>query len=88
MEEKKSWKQDLLDEFCEELDGAEKYAEYSLNAKTEGNIWLATGLWQISYDEYTHARFIRSEMIASHHYNPEHYPEKEKRFHKIASMFS
>jgi rubrerythrin len=78
----------MLDDFCDELEDSEKYAEMSLSCKMKGDMNGAYGFWEMAKDEYTHARFLRDRMIEEGVYHPEHNPEKEKRYHKVESMFS
>lgn len=56
---KAAFKEDFMDEICD----SHKYCDMAHVAEMAGNAELATGLYSISYDEYTHAKFIHDNLI-------------------------
>lgn len=45
--------------------------------------YLEEAIEEIMYDEYLHAKFLRSYMMEMHVYDPEQHPECEKAFMKM-----
>ena len=45
--------------------------------------YLEEAIEEIMYDEYLHAKFLRSYMMEMNVYDPEQYPECEKAFMKM-----
>lgn len=56
---KKAFKED----FCDEIDDSNKYCDMAHAAEMAGREELAKGLYEMSYDEYTHAKFIHDNLI-------------------------
>lgn len=52
----------MFDNFLEEIEDSEKYAQMGECAKKMGSDDLADGLFEMAYDEYTHAQFIHETI--------------------------
>lgn len=52
-------------EFGDEMEDSKMYFEMAKAAEHMNNMELASGFYEISKEEYTHARFIR-EMLIDH----------------------
>lgn len=53
----------LTAEFQDEMDDSKSYFEMAKSAEHMGNQEIAHGLFEISKDEFTHAKFIREVLI-------------------------
>lgn len=73
---KKAFKED----FCDEMDDSNKYCDMAHAAEMEGHEDLAKGLYLMSYDEYTHAKFIHDNLVDWGY----EFPEKESmKWHEL-----
>lgn len=52
----------MFDNFLEEIESSEKYAQMGECAKKMNDADLADGLFEMAYDEYTHAEFIHDTI--------------------------
>lgn len=52
----------MFDNFLEEIESSEKYIQMGECAKKMGSDDLADGLFEMAYDEYTHAQFIHETI--------------------------
>ena len=82
------WKEKLYDDFEDEVEDAEKYAEMSDEADMTGCHHTAIGLWEMAREEYSHARFLRRELVKMGLYEPSEHTELEDRYKDLAMMFS
>lgn len=73
-----------IDMMCDELHGVREYFEA---AGAEDDFYMRVGLKRIAYEEYTHARFLREEMIRLGLYDPKEHPEQEKKYRETERMF-
>lgn len=62
MENYKSWKHQLLDDYYEEISDAHKYLKLSEDAEKESFYHTAQTLELMAHDEMTHARFLRDKL--------------------------
>ena len=58
----------LHDHIDEELDDAEEYAQLAAEAEADGCDFLAEALYRIARDEYNHADFHRTYLMAKGKY--------------------
>lgn len=56
-------KETFEEDFIDEVHDANKYCDMAKAAEEAGKMELAKGLYAISYDEYTHAKFIHDHLI-------------------------
>ena len=59
------------------------YAGYEALLDHVDDDYLKEALEEIMYDEYLHAKFLRSYMINSGIYDPEQHPDCEKAYMKM-----
>ena len=62
MENYKSWKHQLLEDYYEEIADANKYLKLSEEAEKESFYNTAKTLELMAHDEMTHARFLRDKL--------------------------
>lgn len=56
-------KETFSEDFCDEIEDSNRYCDMADAAKDEGHEELAKGLYEMAYDEYTHAKFIYDHLI-------------------------
>lgn len=56
-------KETFKEDFIDEIHDSNKYCDMAKVAEESGKMELAKGLYAISYDEYTHAKFIHDHLI-------------------------
>lgn len=56
-------KEAFKEDFCDEINDSNKYCDMANVAEMAGHEELARGLHEMSYDEYTHAKFIHDNLI-------------------------
>lgn len=56
-------KEAFKEDFCDEMADSNKYCDMAHAAEMEGHEELARGLYAMSHDEYTHAKFIHDHLI-------------------------
>lgn len=56
-------KQMFKEDFPDEMHDSNKYCDMAKVAEMDGHMELAKGLHAMSYDEYTHAKFIHDHLI-------------------------
>ena len=59
------------------------YSAYEMIKESIEDTYLAEALEEIMYDEYLHAKFLRSYMMECGAYDPTQHPDCEKAFHKM-----
>lgn len=73
-------------EFGDEMEDSKMYFEMAKSAEHMGNHEMAHGLFEISKDEYTHAKFIREMLIDNGVTIPESHKamweDTEERMHR------
>lgn len=82
------WKEKLLEDFKDELEDSRKYAEMSDEADMSGCHHTAIGLWEMARDEYSHARFLRRELVKMGLYSPGDHQELESKYKDLAMTFA
>lgn len=50
-------------DFMDEIEDSNKYCNMAHTAEQAGHEELARGLYEMSYEEYTHAKFIHSNLV-------------------------
>ena len=75
---------DYVAQMCEELRDVREYFEA---AGAESDFHTRVGLKRIAYEEYTHARFLRENMIRMGLYVPKDHPEHERKYLEVERMF-
>lgn len=56
-------KNTFKEDFCDEMHDSNKYCDMAMAAEMMGDLDLARGLYAMSHDEYTHAKFIHDNLI-------------------------
>lgn len=56
-------KEAFMEDFPDEVCDSHKYCDMAHAAEMMGHTELAKGLYAMSYDEYTHAKFIHDHLI-------------------------
>lgn len=70
----------FVEDFCDEMDDCNKYMDMAHAAQMEGHEELARGLYAMSHDEYTHAKFIHDHLVDWGY----EFPEKEMmKWHEL-----
>jgi rubrerythrin len=59
------------------------YSGYEYLLEMIDDEYLEKALEEIMYDEYLHAKFLRSYMMENGLYDPQQYPECEKAYMKM-----
>lgn len=59
------------------------YSGYQMICEAIDDDYLEEALEEIMYDEYLHAKFLRSYMIDAGIYDPEQHPDCEKAYMKM-----
>lgn len=62
-EDMKKFYHEMMEDFPDEINDANKYLDFARMAKKHGDEEIAEGLIEIAKDEYTHAHFIREILI-------------------------
>lgn len=56
-------KNDFKEDFLDEIEDSNKYCDMAMAAEEAGHVKLAKGLYEMAYDEYTHAYFIHNNLV-------------------------
>lgn len=56
-------KNDFKEDFLDEIEDGNKYCDMAMAAEEMGHADLARGLYEMAYDEYTHAHFIHDNLV-------------------------
>lgn len=56
-------KETFKDDFYDEIEDSNKYCDMAMAAENMGHTELARGLYAMSHDEYTHAKFIHDNLV-------------------------
>mgnify|MGYP003590994733 CR=1 FL=1 len=56
-------KNDFKEDFLDEIEDCNKYCDMAMAAEEMGLTKLASGLYEMSHDEYTHAHFIHDNLV-------------------------
>lgn len=59
----KDIKEKFKDDFPDEIHDSNKYLNMAIAAESEDKNTLAKGLYEVAYDEYTHAKFIHDNLV-------------------------
>lgn len=72
---------ELAEQFCEEIEDANKYLDLAAEADEDGMRGTAKALRMIAREEMTHAKFLRDDLRIMHHFDT----EKEEKWEKLLS---
>lgn len=56
-------KNDFKEDFLDEIEDSNKYCDMAMAAEEMGHTKLASGLYEMAHDEYTHAHFIHDNLV-------------------------
>lgn len=56
-------KNDFKEDFLDEIEDCNKYCDMAMAAEEMGHTKLASGLYEMAHDEYTHAHFIHDNLV-------------------------
>lgn len=56
-------KNDFKEDFLDEIEDCNKYCDMAMAAEEMGHAKLASGLYEMAHDEYTHAHFIHDNLV-------------------------
>lgn len=56
-------KKAFAEDFCDEVEDSNRYCDMAHAAETAGHKELAHGLYEMSHDEFTHAKFIHDNLV-------------------------
>lgn len=56
-------KNNFKEDFLDEIEDSNKYCNMAMAAEEMGNTKLASGLYEMAHDEYTHAHFIHDNLV-------------------------
>lgn len=56
-------KNDFKEDFLDKIEDCNKYCDMAMVAEEMGHTKLASGLYEMAHDEYTHAHFIHDNLV-------------------------
>lgn len=56
-------KNDFKEDFLDEIEDCNRYCDMAMAAEEMGHTKLASGLYEMAHDEYTHAHFIHDNLV-------------------------